>query len=122
MIELVTRPGLTESGNHHRWRVVDTNMRLTHTFSWLDVRIIVSDNVTVMAHKAMLAFRFPPFAQAFKPVPAEEDVTLIATGILSTMLPLTLSSFLLPPSGGSLQDVILKSGLLSRAEKKTKKR
>jgi len=47
--------------------------------SWLDVRIIVSDNVTVMAHKAMLAFRFPPFAQAFKPVPAEEDVTLIAT-------------------------------------------
>ena len=57
-------------------------MRLTHTFSWLDVRIIVSDNVTVMAHKAMLAFRFPPFAQAFKPVPAEEDVTLIATGSL----------------------------------------
>ena len=68
-------------------------MRLTHTFSWLDVRIIVSDNVTVMAHKAMLAFRFPPFAQAFKPVPAEEDVTLIATGILSSMLPLTLSVF-----------------------------
>ena len=63
---------------------------MRHTFSWLDVRIIVSDNVTVMAHKAMLAFRFPPFAQAFKPVPAEEDVTLIATGLLSSMPPLAL--------------------------------
>ena len=40
----------------------------------------------------MLAFRFPPFAEAFKPVPAEEDVTLIATGLL-TMLPLTLFIF-----------------------------
>ena len=44
----------------------------------LDVNIVTKGGEVVKAHRAMLAFRFPPLARAFKTVPAELDVTIIA--------------------------------------------
>ena len=44
----------------------------------LDVTIVTKGGKVLKAHRAMLAFRFPPLARAFKTVPAELDVTIIA--------------------------------------------